>query len=130
MEGQGDAIAALHAALADIRLPASAPGGVLAELLAAAGTGMLLAVILFAIVNLLPGPRGSRGRRRREVSLEDRIAALSEMPEDRRRRALLSMMPPQDRVAWRAALYRPGVLPTIAEIETALREPGNRERAQ
>ena len=97
--------AALRASLHDIRLPAEAAGGVLAELFAAGGLGGLLALCLLLVLRGL----SRRGMRSRQASLPEEVARLAHVPPERRRVGLLHLMrvhTPERLEALRPDLYR------------------------
>ncbi len=107
------------AGLNDIRLPAEAPGGLVAELLAGAGIGLLLA----ALAALLLARLTTRIAPRRPPNLQDRIAALASLPGDERALALLRLLrqsAPARAEALTGDLYRPGGTPSPDQVERAL----------
>lgn len=109
--------AALRQGLADIRLPGTAPGGALAEGLAAFALGLAVAVILGLCVRLVTR------RRQRAPTLDQRMTALREQPDDARRLGLLHLLAkerPEVLAGWSDRLYRPDQAPGIPEIEAAL----------
>ena len=107
--------AAVQAGLRDIRLPAEAAGGVLAEIAAVIAVAALLALMFVALWRWI-GVRGRRGRKGED------LAALAEMAPEARRVALLHLLKqraPERFERYRGALYRPS--PDGAEIDlTAL----------
>ncbi len=113
-------VEAMLAGLQDIRLPSTAPGGVLADLVAAFALACLLALIVGAVIRLVSRPRSDRAA----PGLGDRLDALADLPEDARRVALLHLLKshaPERFAALKAGLYRPGLAPDTAQIESELR---------
>lgn len=97
---------ALFQALEDIRLPSDAPGGLLAEVLVAAGAGLLLAAGIawlfgqaVAPQTAMPQSRASAGSR--QIALLRRLAQTN--PD-----------------AVTDDIYKPGQLPDEAELERSL----------
>jgi hypothetical protein len=112
--------AALLAGLHDIRLPLEAAGGVFAELTAAAGLGLLLALLLAPLVRAATRPRAPPTA----VGIAGRLAALDRLEGEERREALLRLvaeLKPEVLRAMQPAIYRPGGLPTADNLEAALR---------
>ncbi len=112
-----DPLVGLH----DLRLPPDAPFQAVADLAAALGVGLLLAWLLSPLLSRLTL------RRARPVSLEDQIAALATLPDDRRIPALLHLLAKRAPEAARRfgdGIYCPGGLPPAAEVEAALRKAG------
>ncbi|ABV92206.1 hypothetical protein Dshi_0458 [Dinoroseobacter shibae DFL 12 = DSM 16493] len=108
--------ATMLASLRDIHLPASAPGGVWAELCVAVGLAALAALVVAAVLRAFTVRRTGQG----PVSLQDRVAALEALPDDARRVALLHVLrayAPQRYADLRAALYKPGPGVTLATLE-------------
>lgn len=109
---------AVQAGLHDIRLPASAPGGVAAELLAAAGVGLLLALAVAALLMLVT--------RVRRASVTTRPAQEAVAGGNAAERALLIRLKrerPERFAEISGALYRPGGLPDARTLETMLEAP-------
>ncbi len=106
---------AMQAGLNDIRLPPGAPGGIAAELLAAAGLGIAAALILAALLRLVTRVRVARPARPDPVEPE-----IDEGTEDARRRAALRRLKRDDPARYAtlaAGLYRPGGLPAPEVLE-------------
>ena len=104
-----------------LRLPPDVPFQALADLCAALGIGLLLAWLLSPLLGRLTL------RRARPPSLDDQIAALSDLPDDRRIPALLHLLrtrAPEAARRYGDGIYRPGGLPPAAEVEAALRKAG------
>ncbi|MFD1343091.1 hypothetical protein [Litorisediminicola beolgyonensis] len=106
---------ALLQGLADIRLPSEAAGGLVAELLAALGLGIALALCLGLLLRLMTTRRSRRPTQATDAAL----------PEDDEARALALLRRLKARDPARAAalapdLYRPGGLPAVARLEEAL----------
>ncbi|WP_372571821.1 hypothetical protein [Ruegeria jejuensis] len=96
---------AMLASLRDIRLPAEAPGGVVAELAATAGLAGLGAVLVVGLLRLLSNRRPVV----QSARPIDRLAALNDKPEVERRVALLHLLrdhAPDRYAAIRGGLYR------------------------
>ena len=108
--------AAMLAGLRDIRLPPDAAGGIVADLLAATGLGLLLAVLLgWGLSRLRLAPRRPGPGTARAVALTP----------DQRRLALLHDLKarrPEVFARYAPTLYRAGGLPESEELERALRE--------
>lgn len=112
---------ALLNSLHDIRLPAEAAGGTVAEIAAAVGMAALLAGLALALLRVF----GLQRARKAEPDLADQLAGLGALPEDARRVALLHLLKRHDppgfsRLAEGERLYRPGGL-TLDTIETEVR---------
>lgn len=112
---------AMRASLQDIRLPAEAAGGTLADIATAIGLAALLALVVLAALRLF----GLRRRTGRAPSLSDRIASIMALPEDPRRIALLHLLKDRDpqryaALAGQGLLYRPEGIP-LAAIEDEVR---------
>lgn len=102
-----------------LRLPPDAPYQALADLAAALGIGLLLAVLLSPLLSRLTL------RRPRSPTLEDQIAALAQLPDDRRIPALLHLLQtraPEAARRYGDGIYRAGGLPAAEEVEAALRK--------
>lgn len=107
------------ASLRDIRLPAEAAGGAMADIAVAIGAGALAALLVVTVLRALSRDRSASPPPR----LADRLAALDGLGEEARRVALLHILKeraPERLAALRGDLYRPGGLPTAAiEAEVA-----------
>lgn len=104
---------AMLTGLRDIRLPGDAPGGLLAEGLAALAFGLLLAVLVGGILRLV-----TRVRPRRAVP-DDPLASIGALAEEDQRLALLRMLKlraPERYAVLTQALYQPGRLPDVATL--------------
>ncbi|ETX14238.1 hypothetical protein OCH239_03985 [Roseivivax halodurans JCM 10272] len=102
---------AVVAGLQDIRLPEDAPGGVIAEMLAGAGLGLSLALLVGLALRTFAPVRGPAAE------------AAPVSGETARRRALLLELRerrPEVYARLRRDLYRPGGLPDVAALETEL----------
>ena len=111
---------ALLAGLHDVRLPVEAAGGAPAEILAALGLGLLLALCLAPAIRALTRPRQAPAA----DDLAARLAALDALPAERRRDALLRLVAehrPQTLRAIEPAIYRPDGLPSAEALEAELR---------
>lgn len=111
---------AMLTSLRDIRLPADAPGGFVADLAVAIGLACAVALMIAALLRVL----SLRARPLQGQTLQDRLAALAGRPEVERRVALLHLLRQYkpDRFAdIRGALYRPdsGVDLSALEAEVA-----------
>lgn len=119
MSGQALSETALQAGLRDIRLPADAAGGIVAELAAAIALATVAALVIGLISRLF------LGRKPRIVanSLARQLAELDALPEAERRIALLHLLkshdPPQF-ATLRDSLYRPDVGPDASALRAAL----------
>lgn len=108
--------AAMQTGLQDIRLPVSAPGGLIAEIAAGIGGGALLALVILLFLRLVTA------RREREAAqpLTRQIAATKGLPADARRIALLRLLKthsPEVHARLQDRLYAENGLDT-REIET------------
>ncbi len=116
--------AELVAGLHDIRLPPEAPGGFIAELAAAAAIGLLIALAAGFLLSLIAAPSlQKRPPRARPDTLARQIQVLRALPDDDRTIALLRLLKscnPKAAATLEARLYRPGGLPSIASLESAL----------
>ncbi|MHA6264431.1 hypothetical protein ACXYMO_14600 [Arenibacterium sp. CAU 1754] len=112
---------AVLAGLQDIRLPADAAGGALAEGLAAVGLGICLAVLLGLI---LRQTAFSRTRPARSAAAGGPSPDDIPQSQDARRMALLRELKQRRPSAYdrlRARIYQPGGLPDIATLEAEVR---------
>lgn len=108
--------AAMLTSLRDIHLPATAPGGSLAELCVAVGLAALSALLVAAALRAL----SLRRTRPAEPSLRARVAALESLPEAARRTALLHLLrahAPERYATLREGLYAPGGGVALATLE-------------
>ena len=106
---------AMLASLGDIRLPAEAAGGMIAEFAAVVGLAALAALIVVALLRGAGIKRISPGK----PTIAERHARIRALPEDRRRIALLHLLKelaPDRHAALGDRLYRPGGVP-LDEIE-------------
>ena len=106
--------------LQDIRLPAEAAGGTLAELLAVVGIGLSLALLLGLASRVVTRPSAAKPC---APSMAARLAALSDLPEGERRLALLHLLKetrPDRFQALAEGIYRMGGLPDATVLETEL----------
>lgn len=99
-------VEALLAGLQDIHLPASAPGGLMAEVAAALALACLAALAVSAVLRIVSrhGPRAAG------PSLRTELRRAMDLPEPERRVALLHLLKrhaPERFAQLRAALYRP-----------------------
>ncbi len=102
--------------LHDIRLPADAPGGLAAELLALIGLALIVAIVLGLILRGVTLPQKAP----RQASPQDRLAALAKLPESERQIALLHLLKSERPEVFRrlsAQLYTPGGAPDIPTLE-------------
>ncbi|MFD1156274.1 hypothetical protein [Roseovarius aestuarii] len=105
-------------ALNDIRLPAEAAGGQVAEMLVAAGAGLALAWLVALLVTA-----SRRGVQATTPSLAVRIDALRELPAAERSVALLHLARDEGiALPAVASLYGAGEFPRPEEIEAQLRD--------
>ncbi len=106
---------AMLAGLNDIRLPSSSPGGLAADLLAAAGLGIAAALLLAALLRLV-----TRARMARPARADPGERELDEGTEDACRRAALRRLKRDDPARYAnlaADLYRKGGLPPLEALE-------------
>lgn len=114
---------AMLAGLHDIRLPGTAPGGLAAELLAAAGAGILAALLLAALVMLVTRARAALPAREAVVAGSEDVDDGSEAA---RRRALLRRLKrerPERFAALRGEIYRRDGLPALPDLEAMVKGP-------
>jgi hypothetical protein len=120
MAEHGISAETMLAGLQDIRLPAQAPGGLAAELLAVVGLGLALALVVSVILKLFMRPQ------REAVTvppLEDRVAQLATLPDEERALALLSLIQtttPGALPGLRTSLYTRQGFPEVATLEAIL----------
>lgn len=96
---------AMLTSLRGLSLPAEAAGGLLADVAVAVGTAALLACLVVAVVRLVSVRRGPVRN-----DIHARMIALTELPEDAQRVALLHLLKsaaPARFDALRGDLYRP-----------------------
>jgi len=111
--------------LQDIRLPDAAAGGLLAEILAALGVGLLLAFCVGMIVRLVSRRRSAP----RLATLAERIVALEDLPEPERALGLLHILKerdPQAAAQYGSAIYARGGLPDAATLKAAIKDAEDR----
>ncbi|SNR67092.1 hypothetical protein [Puniceibacterium sediminis] len=104
--------------LRDIRLPGDAPGGLVAEGLAALACGLLLAVLIGVILRVV-----TRVRPRRAVP-EDPFRSIGALAEEDQRLALLRMLKaraPERYAVLAQDLYQPGGLPDVGALWAEVR---------
>lgn len=109
----------LLAGLADIRLPAEAAGGLAAELFAALGLGLLLALAISAVLPLITKRKTVSSRR----SVRERIKAARALPDSERTIALLHLLKekrPEIAERMNKTIYAPGGLPEPSVLEAEL----------
>ena len=117
MNGQALSETALQAALHDIRLPAQAPGGAVAELFAVIALAAFLALVIGSALRPFLTLRQSK------PDLSRQLDALEALPEAEQRRSLLVLLKQHDPAyveSLRARLYRPETAPDTAELRAAL----------
>lgn len=105
------------AGLQDIRLPANAPGGLLAEILVVVGFGLALALLAEALLTVVFPAR------QQTPPMAVRLAALAHLSDDDRALALLHLIraeKPDAMPQFRPALYQRGAGPGIAMLEAVL----------
>lgn len=106
--------------LQDIRLPAEAPGGLAAELLAVVGIGLVLALAVSVLLKVFMRPPRKPAA---DPPLADRIAAFAPLPDEERALALLLLIQakaPEALPALRKALYTRQGFPEVATLEAVL----------
>lgn len=106
---------AVLAGLQDIRLPAAAPGGLVAELLAAIALGLLIALALGLLARVFLRPRARENGNRADLKQPEsedalRLQLLCELKVSR----------PEVFAAYAANLYAPGGLPDIAVLKAEI----------
>ncbi|MDK3075313.1 hypothetical protein QO034_19725 [Sedimentitalea sp. JM2-8] len=112
-----DLIAGLHG----LRLPETAAGGTVADVVVAVALGLILALVVAA---LLSPVLARETRPDRVPDLEDRLRDLRDLPdEDRAVRLLhlLAALDPDSAAELRGRIYRAGAFPESAELEDRLR---------
>ncbi|MGY9048934.1 MAG: hypothetical protein ACKVKF_18290 [Rhodobacterales bacterium] len=104
---------AMLAGLRDIRLPAEAPGGLLAEVFAALALGLLLAVGIGLVLRGLSRARPARQRAEDPLARIDALA-----PQDQRLAllALLKQRAPARYAVLAERLYQPDGLPDLGAL--------------
>ncbi|WP_424985410.1 hypothetical protein [Microbulbifer sp. S227A] len=103
--------------LHDIRLPADAPGGLVAELLAVIGIALAAALLIGLALRVISRPNHAET----STSPANRFAALRDLPAAERQIALLHLLKSEHPEAFRRLahrLYAPGGLPDLATLET------------
>lgn len=106
--------------LHDIRLPASAPGGLIAEMAVMIGVAMVCALL---VSFLLPVVFRRVKPPVAEPTIADKIAAAAELPETERAIALLQLIrtqKPEAMPVTSAQLYTAYAFPSVAQLEAAL----------
>lgn len=113
-------VEAVLAGLQDIRLPAGAPGGLVAELLVALGAGLLCALafglMLRAFTTVLE-------QKKRSPTLADRVQLAATLPEEQRQLQLMHMLKstrPDAFAVVAGNLYRRDGLPDSKTLEKEL----------
>ncbi len=107
---------AMLAGLRDIRLPAEAAGGLLADVTATVALACMAALACAALLRLF----GQRQKTHRPAPLADHVAALKNLPEADRRVALLHMLKrhaPERFATLQNSLYRPGNHISVADLQ-------------
>lgn len=110
---------AVHSGLRDIRLPADAAGGLVADLLVALAIGLLLAVLFSWLARIVTLSRPKV----LQPSLKRDVQALATLPDADQQIALLHLLKSRAPDRYRAmvdSLYRPGGLPDLATLRTAV----------
>ncbi|MDW4498647.1 hypothetical protein R5H30_11690 [Sulfitobacter sp. D35] len=119
METNGIDRETMLASLHDIRLPPTASGGLLADLLVAVALGLLAAFAVALVLPWLSRPRTPTGA----TSLAERAAELRDLPETDRALALLHLGREAGldlTEARRDRLYAPGVFPEARALQARL----------
>ena len=114
-----DNVADPLAGLFGVRLPPDAPFQAIADLSAAAGLGVLAALLIAPLIGRVTQ------RKARAPTLDEQIDALAQQPVELRVPALLMLLKkhaPDRARAYGVTLYQPGALPDPAEVEQLLRE--------
>ena len=110
---ESDLIAALH----DIRLPVLGPRDRIADIAAAVGIGLLLALGLSPLLRRLSRPA------EKPPSIANRIKAARCLPQSAQQQSLLKLIAETNPEILRELgddIYRPGRLPSVAELEKRL----------
>lgn len=110
----------LLSGLQGIRLPPDAPGGLVAEIAAAVGVGLLIALGVSTLLPLIT----RRTSRKSAPSLHDRIEDTRSLPADDRVVALLHLMKEQKPAFLKTLknrIYAPGELPDPQMLESELK---------
>lgn len=111
----------LIAGLQGLRLPETAVGGTVADVVVAVALGLILALVLVALLSPM---LVREARLDRAPDLEDRLRELRDLPEEERAVRLLHLLAAQDPVSaagLRGRIYRAGAFPESAELEDRLR---------
>jgi hypothetical protein len=111
----------LIAGLQGLRLPETAVGGTVADVVVAVAFGLILALV---VVTLLSPMLARNTRPDRTPDLENRLRELRDLPEEERAVRLLHLLEAQDPVSTaglRGRIYRAGAFPESAELENRLR---------
>lgn len=125
MEGRALTIDELIAAMHDIRLPADAPGGFLAELFAAIGVGLAIALLFGWVLSKFT----VRPKKQELRTIEQRVAEVKDLTEESKVTELLHILKVVDPVratSFSASIYERNSLPDASSIEQAIR---NAQRA-
>ncbi|QHQ36514.1 hypothetical protein [Algicella marina] len=112
------------AAMQDIRLPAEAPGGLIADLAVAIGLGLLVALLFSAVLPLVT----RRQQPPRPPTAEESMGRLDGLPEDMRVIGLLHILRSHDPARAREfteELYRKGPLPDAERLVASIRGISN-----
>lgn len=110
---------AVLAGLQDIRLPADAPGGLAAEVLAAIGIGLVIAALAGLLLRAVTSIRIQHS----PPSRADKVAALNGLADDARVLELLHLLKserPERYAVLADAIYRPGGTPAPSKLEAEL----------
>ena len=125
MADQGISAETMLMGLQDIRLPAEAPGGLAAELLAVVGLGLALALAVSVLLKLFMRPRSKPAA---DPPMADCIAQLAALPDEERALALLALIQakaPDALPDLRKALYTRQGFPEVATLEAVLLSQAN-----
>lgn len=109
------------AGLQDIRLPEIAPGGLIAELAAAVGVGLLIACAFSFLIPILT----RKATPNSAPSLSEQLDVARQLPEAERSVSLLHMLREQDKDtadALQDRLYGQEDFPSSRELEQLLRQ--------
>jgi len=110
---------ALQAGLRDIRLPGEAVGGWLAEMSATVALACILVLVVGGVLWLL----SERRAKPRLRTLQDELASLEQLPEDRQCTALLHLLKrhaPEKFAALGQSLYQPNSGLRAADLRAEL----------